>query len=250
MVLNKLNLFIVEDNPILAEALAFQLEKMGYGVGGMAKTADEALIKFSIIQPDLALLDIDLGPGMNGIDLARKIKENHSFPFIFISGVKDANLLGNAEAMKPVAFLKKPVTGRKLNEGIRLAMSNLSDEVPASPSQEIPPEPVALVSRPDHFFIRWKNKYQKIHNHEVDYIEASETYSILHCGPEKYTVGIWMKEVEDRLRGTDLVRIHRSYMININRVDSIEENTLVIGGAVIPIGKTYRPKIRELFNFL
>ncbi len=248
--MDKLNLFIVEDNPILAEALVFQLEKLGYGIAGMAKTADEALIKFSVIQPDLALLDIDLGPGMNGIDLARKIQSEYPFPFVFLSGIKDAKLLKQAEELEPVAFLKKPVTGRKLNQGIQLAMSNLSEEIPATPTQEIPQEPVKWVPRPDHFFIRWKGKYQKIYNEEVDYIEAAETYSIVHCKGEKYTIGIWMKEVEDRLRGTDLLRIHRSYMVNIKRVDSIEENSLVIGDAVIPVGKTYRPKIREVFNFL
>lgn len=248
--MKEIGIFLVEDRPILAEAIMFQLEKLGYGISGHAATAEEALEKFEAIRPDLAFLDIDLGPGMNGVELARKLREDHDFPFIFLTGIKDEALIAEARACGAVAFLEKPATIRSLVQAIQLAMTNMASDTPATPFQPIPKEPADLVRRPDFFFIRWQGKYQKVQLSGIQYIEASESYSIIRYGDESYTISTRIKDIENRLESSTLVRVHRSYIVNVNHVSAIEENTVHVGGKVIPIGGTYREKVRSMFNFL
>lgn len=241
-----LSVLILEDKVLLAEALAISLKRLGYNVVGKANSAKTALELLSNTSPDLAILDIDLGEEeMNGIDVARHIKNNYKLPYIFLTGKEDELTLTRATDVNPSAFLLKPASDRTLKSAIQIAVANFQAVSESSniASQESIPEN-------DHLFVRYKGRFEKILQSDILWIQADSSYSIIHTHSKTYTVTFRLKVMETRLNHPSLIRVHRSSIVNIDKVEGIEENSLLIGKHSIPVSKSYRAELSKYFNIL
>ena len=116
---------IVEDEFIIAEDLKGALHDIGHTVVGMAETYQEAVEHFSAHDPDLVLLDINLGGKEDGIGLGRILSEKN-IPFIYISAYIDVKTREKAEATGPVAFLIKPFDLAQLEVNIKFALGRIT----------------------------------------------------------------------------------------------------------------------------
>lgn len=241
------SILILEDRTLLAEGLALSLQGFGYRIFGIAEDAASALDMLKTSQPDLALLDIDLGEGdgeMNGIDVGRYIHKNYGFPFIFLTGKDDELTLERSTEVRPVGFLIKPVRDRALRSAIEVAFAN------SQKADDAPSDPVTTPPADDHLFVRHKGRFEKIPQADILWVEADESYSQIHTEDRTYTVTFKLKVMEERLSHAKLIRVHRSYIVNIDKVTAIEENTLLIGDQAIPVSKSYRHLLRKHFNIL
>ena len=99
---------VVEDEIVIADNICMILEDLGYEVLEPAINYEEALETIKEDVPDLAILDIQLGGRRDGIDLAWKIKEDYSFPFIFLTSNADAATVERAKKVAPPSYLVKP----------------------------------------------------------------------------------------------------------------------------------------------
>jgi CheY-like chemotaxis protein len=115
---------IVEDEFIIAEDLKEILLELGYRVTGIAKDIEEAKNKLTQEVPDIALLDIRLRAGDDGIDLARFIRKNYKLPIIFITSYSDKDTLNQAKQVKPDGYLVKPIEKGDIFSSIEIALSN------------------------------------------------------------------------------------------------------------------------------
>ncbi len=75
---------------------------------------------------------------------------------------------------------------------------------------------------------------------DILWMEASDIYSMIHTATEKYLLNHSLKTIEEKFPAKKFIRVHRSFIVNIDRIGAIEENDLILSGARIPIGKTYR----------
>ncbi|MEM7041087.1 MAG: response regulator transcription factor, partial [Bacteroidota bacterium] len=237
---SKTSVFVLEDNFLIAEALREMLEELGYAVLTVANSAAEVDEILEAGLPDIALLDIDLGTDTNGIDVARKLQKLGDFPYIFLTGKDDDLTLERAKAVNPATFLLKPPSARLLKSAIEVALANRDSRTLAGP-----PTPTD-----DHLFIRSKGRYVKIQPRNIRWIEAAESYSRIRTIDATYTVAFRLRVMETRITHPAIVRVHRSFMVNLDHVDSIEENTLVLGDKLISVSRSYRNVIQEYFNFL
>lgn len=112
---------IVEDNPILSMDLAELLEEWNYAVCGIARSGRAALELAALHKPELALVDVGLAGGMDGIDLAVVLRRDFALPSIIVTGALDAELAERAKPARPVGFLSKPYMPGELEKVLREA---------------------------------------------------------------------------------------------------------------------------------
>jgi len=134
----KERIFILEDEALIAEEIASTLELLGYQVVGRARSADAALDKLKSLQPDLALLDINVKGIMTGIDVAKIIREKYEFPYIYLTSYSDTATLEQVKPTMPYGYIVKPFTDKDLKSTIEIALFNFAqDQKDVFPTQDI-----------------------------------------------------------------------------------------------------------------
>ncbi len=133
----KQRIFILEDEALIAEEIASTLELLGYQVVGRARSADAALDKLKSLEPDLALLDINVKGILTGIDVAKIIKEKYKFPYIFLTSYSDTATLEQVKPTMPYGYIVKPFTDKDLKSTIEIALFNYAqDQKDIFPTQD------------------------------------------------------------------------------------------------------------------
>jgi two-component system, response regulator PdtaR len=113
-----LRILIVEDEFFIALDVQALVEAMGHSVVGIAVSAEQAVIKAQSEKPDLVLMDIRLNGARDGISAASEIRERYGIYSIFVTANTDSVTRQRAEAVKPIAFLEKPLTEARLKQAL------------------------------------------------------------------------------------------------------------------------------------
>ena len=122
--MTEINILIVENEPIIASDIETSLEKNEYKVADIAYTMEDALLALENNLPDLAILDINLAKGTEGIQIAEIIKSKYQIPFIFLTSYSDRKTLDQAKHTEPSGYLVKPFTEVNLFTTIEIALYN------------------------------------------------------------------------------------------------------------------------------
>ncbi|MGR8918289.1 MAG: response regulator [Gammaproteobacteria bacterium] len=128
-------ILVVEDQRAVAGALRMRLRGLGYEVLGIAKDGAEAVEKAGALKPDLILMDIRLGEGMDGIEAAHKIQARYDIPVVYVTAYADHELLDRARSTRPAGFINKPFTTKDLLTTLDLALAQRR-EAAAAPRAE------------------------------------------------------------------------------------------------------------------
>jgi len=111
-------IFCVEDDEILARLIEWRLTKLGHRICGFSDNGTEAIKEIQRVQPDLALLDIELPGEIDGIEVGEYLSAKTKIPFIYLTSHTEDSYLGRAKKTRPKAFIGKPFT----NDGLRFAI--------------------------------------------------------------------------------------------------------------------------------
>lgn len=243
--MDKLKILIVEDDVNIAETLSDMLETMDHEVVGTFDNGPEALIFLRDHQADLVLLDIQLRGNMNGIEVAGEIQSKYDMPFIFTTAFADAETIAKAKEKGPYGYIVKPYGMKDIFAAIELAMSNynLMAELKT-------PKTITAEVRKDHLYLKVDTKLVKVNENDLLYVEAKGDYMLFKTNEKGYIVNVTMKKVEEKLNPEKFLKIHRSYIINLDKIVDIENTTLVINDKVIPISRSRREDLMERLNTL
>lgn len=202
----------------------------------LVKECDNALDAYNVLSQgtiDIVFLDVEM-PDMNGLELVQSLE---SLPqVILITGQ-------NQYAVKAFEYgltdyLVKPINYARFLKAVNKAQSNLA-------------QPVLDTQGSDDIYVKADNKIVRITLNDIYFIEALADYVIINTENKKYIVHSTMKGLEKRLPEGDFIRVHRSYIVNTSRVDTIEDNaTIIMPQKMIPIGGSYRAKFLDKLNFL
>ncbi len=118
----KSRILIVEDEAIVARDLTQQLETLGYEVAGQSATGEEALILAERLRPNLVLMDIQLAGGIDGIEVARTIRERFAIPVVFLTAFAGDGVLQRAKLTEPFGYILKPFEERELGTVLEMAL--------------------------------------------------------------------------------------------------------------------------------
>jgi len=121
-------ILVVDDSPTTGNLMQLHLANLGYRITAVASSADEALRLIEHDPPDLVLMDINLGEGMNGIEAADIIMNQHKIPVIYVTAYSDEQTLNSAKKSLPYGFINKPFRENDLRVNIEIALGRLANE--------------------------------------------------------------------------------------------------------------------------
>lgn len=182
---------------------------------------------------DITFLDVDM-PEISGLDLADLIYDNTAI--IFTTGHAGYAVEGFEKNISD--FLLKPISFPKFLKSVNKVITRIDEKR----HEETPIGP--------YFFVNpgIKGKMLKINYHDVIYVEGLNNYIVIHTPQCKHVVYLTMKEIESGLPEETFIRIHKSYIINIDLVTQMEGNKITIANRPLPIGSSYKEKLLKKVN--
>jgi DNA-binding LytR/AlgR family response regulator len=220
---NKVRILVVEDEMIIGAKISMQLTNLGYEVSGLLSRGEDVPFHVAENKPDIILLDINLKGNLDGIETAKLLSANGHTPIIFLTANSDEATFNRAKAVKPAAFISKPFKQLDLQRAIELTISRMEEKQPDTDMGE-----TELEERPsflnDRMFVRNKDRMVKIMFDDVLFIEAVRNYSRIITRNNEFLLSITLKIIEDKLPEAVFVRIHRTYLVNITKIDEVAEN--------------------------
>jgi DNA-binding LytR/AlgR family response regulator len=222
------------------------LAEAGYGVMGLMPSGEAALTQIATLPPDLVLMDVQLKGKLDGIETASRIYETFRVPVIFLTANADQGTFNRAKAAFPYAFINKPFQPQALLRAIELVVQRIQETGPAP--AVVPDQPVLPAS--DHIFVRDKERMVKIPLSDIRYIEAERNYCRIYTRQRQYLLSVPMKSVEDRLDPEQFVRTHRSFLVNLSAIESLDEFYLYLGEQAVPVSKAHKDAILSRLNRL
>ncbi len=246
----KIKSLIIDDEFLARQLLSGYIEKVPFlELTGKSENAFEAMALLEENQVDLLFLDINM-PDLNGINFIKTLKNK---PEIIITtayseyAVEGYQLDVTEYLLKPIFFERFIQATSKAKDLIQLKKSAQTRENIIIPHTSIEEDAVSPSSKEEnYFFIKTgSQKIIKINLDEIIYIESLHEYVRIHLKSEKHVIYHSLKSMLERLPAQKFIQIHRSHLINFDKIDSIEGNSLKVGGTDLRIGKNYRD---ELFH--
>ncbi|GAA0878205.1 hypothetical protein GCM10009119_11730 [Algoriphagus jejuensis] len=124
--MSEIQVLIVEDEPVIAEHIAHYLNNHSFKVCGIAYDDEEAKAILETRAADAAILDINLGGGMSGIEIAEFINQRYAIPFVFLTSYADRETIEQAKLVKPWGYIVKPFNENTIVATLEIAISNFA----------------------------------------------------------------------------------------------------------------------------
>lgn len=248
--MSKTNVLVVEDESIVAKDIQQSLTKLGYNVIGTAPTGEKALALVEEFRPDIVLMDIMLKGPMNGIEVAAEVKENFGIPVIFLTAYADEGTLTRAKVTEPYGYIIKPFKEIDLHTSIEMALYKHKKESEILKEREILYQIVENKEAKNFIFVKANSRLIKLNTKEIFYIEALKDYVVIHTLNARYTIHSTMKDIEKKMPTNEFIRVHRSFIVRIDKIASIELPNLTLENdkKTIPIGGSYKDDLVNRLN--
>lgn len=249
--LHKLNCLIVDDEPLAQEVLVSHILKIPslnlVQQAANAMEAFEALHKHTI---DLIFLDINM-PIISGLNFLRSLKDP---PAVILTTAYTEYAMEGYE-LDVVDYLLKPIPFDRFYKAVKKASIHLNNRgraVPAFMDEPQLPHPVtaAPVNAPEknYFFIKADGKLVKVNYADIRYIEGMKDYLKIHMVNQSIVTHHTMKAMEEQLPSGKFMRVHKSYIIALNAIKSIDGNIihLDMDKAEIPLGNSFKEALLDV----
>jgi len=230
-----MNYLIVDDNKLARMSLRELISQTNLlEFAGECSSGAEAYQFITSQRVDILFLDIEM-PGITGIDLMKSLPAK---PIIIFTTAKQ-NYVFDVFDLNVADYLIKPVTPSRLLEAITKA-------------EKIYKYRNATISSVEKEFIFLKDKkvLKKINISEILWIEAMGDYIKIHVPEKWYMAHTSLRLLEDKLPPEKFMKIHRSYIIALNKIDSIEDNVIHINKNMIPLADSCRQQLFEKINMI
>lgn len=250
----KVKLLIVEDEKLVADDIGNELIDAGYEIAGKVpsvKKAKQLLAKDTTI--DIVLIDIMLKGDQTGIALAKHIDVySPNIPYIFLTSYSDTTTINLVKSTtSPYAYILKPFNKRQIVVSIEMALENFSKKKPeldVLASANFKPTPNQVLKISDSLFLKKDNHFERVLLKEILFLEAESNYTTIHTQCGRFVYSMVLKKIEALLLPDFFLRVHRSYVVNINTITGFEGNMLLIDQNKIPVSKTYKSQVFKLFR--
>jgi DNA-binding LytR/AlgR family response regulator len=208
--MNEIKIGVVEDEMIIAKSIVSTLLALQYKVIEPTANYKEAIEMIDAAQPDLLLLDINLGGQKDGIDVAMYARENCSLPIIFLTGNSDKETIQRAKIAKPNAYLVKPFNKEELYASIEIAINNFQDN-----KQPVINQSPTILFKNGHDFVlvEWS---------KITFIESETNYLKIHIENERTVITrSTLIEMQKILPSQHFTQIRRGIIVNHRYVKKI-----------------------------
>jgi len=226
----KLKCIIIDDEPIARKVLQEFTEEIDYlELVGQAENPLRALPLLNENDIDIIFLDINM-PKINGIDF---LKSSNTRADIIMTTAY-AEYAVDAYGLDVLDYLVKPIAFDRFLKACNKA-KEIRELKKSTPTQ--------IDKTHDHFFIKCNNQIEKVFYADLIYAEAMLNYVMLYTTLKKMMVYVTIKGLEEQLPSDIFIKVHKSFIVNANKIKSIEGNILNIGNEKITISQNLREKV-------
>lgn len=226
----------IDDEPLARECIANYVREVNFlqltGTGNNPVDLTRILDEQEV---DLVFLDIQM-PVINGIEF---LKMTPNPPMIIITTAYPSYALDGFQ-LDVLDYLVKPITFNRFFKAVSKAKDYKHLLVKSTAT-----EPTKHDSPDRYFFIKCDYKYERIYFDDILYIEAMQNYVTIYTQKGKYITLLYLKNVEDNLDKQSFIRVHKSYLVSIPKIEAIENNEIIIQSFRIPISRNFRDQVIE-----
>jgi two-component system, LytTR family, response regulator LytT len=250
--MSKVHILVVEDESIVSKDIQHSLKKLGYNVAGAASTGEEAVVLAGQLRPDIILMDIMLKGEMSGIDAAGQIKDEYNIPVIFLTAYADESTLDKAKITEPYGYILKPFKEIDLHTAIEMAMFKHEKQMELYKEIDFLHAVVENKDAANMIFVKNNGKQIKVKNSDVYFVEALKDYVVINTKDARYTIHSTMKDIEAKLPANEFMRVHRSYIMRLDKIAAIDHHNIIVEDSkkIIPVGGSYKEELQYRLNFV
>ncbi|MEC9299820.1 MAG: LytTR family DNA-binding domain-containing protein [Pseudomonadota bacterium] len=266
----KLTTIIVDDEELARQGLAMRLEEVSeIEILAQCQNGREALNAINEYGPDLAFLDIQM-PGTSGLELIGEIQGDVMPMIVFVTAFDEFAV--DAFDVHAVDYLLKPVESNRLKEAINKAQKLKMQEGALGDKQKLLELAASLsgksldaigellesgdnlIEHADRLAIKDGTSLTFVPVKDIDWIDAAGDYMCVHAKGETHIMRTTMKELEARLAPSIFQRVHRSTIVNLERVEKISSHIngefhLILGGGIsLKMSRSYKNKVKHFFR--
>lgn len=228
----KIQTIVVEDEPLAREGLLNYIREVDFlHVVQVCEDAMDANQVLASEKVDLMFLDIQM-PKITGIDFLKSLKN----PPMVIMTTAYPNFALQGYELDVVDYLVKPFPFDRFLKAANKAR-DFSEYKIKKPNAEKPSG--------DYFFVKCDYRYEKIHFRDILYVEGMENYIVIWTATQKYVTLLRMKTIEETLPQADFIRIHKSFIVSISAISSIDGNEVIVAGKRLPMSREKKGEILE-----
>ena len=241
-----INCVIIDDEPLAREGLASYVREIDFL--HLVATCENPLELMKLMNQhtiDLIFLDIQM-PKMNGLDFLKAVPQppivviTTAYPTYAIEGFQ-LNVLDYL--LKPITFDRFFKSVKKASDYYHLINRPNNSSGKNDPSDKTDQGAAKSDPSAEYFFIRCGSKYEKIHFDQILYVEGMQNYITIYTQKGKFVTLLYLKNLEENLDSRSFIRVHKSYIVSIDKIEGIEGNEIFIQSHRIPMSRNYREQV-------
>ena len=238
----KMNCIAVDDEVLALKKIRRYAEKIDYI--NLMGTFDNALSTFSFLREnriDLIFLDIQMDE-FTGIQLLETLKDP---PYVILTTAFDEYAL-KAYELDVMDYLLKPIPFERFVKAVEKVYARFLKDVQLQNRPVRVETPALQPEKPEYTFIKSGNKTIKMYFNKILYIEGMRDYLQIHCEDSKFMTLLNFKTIQDLLDPQKFMRVHKSFIVAIDKIDYIENNAIKIKDKLIPVSSSYKITFNSL----
>ena len=264
-----LHAIIVDDEPLARKGLKMRLEQIsGVDVVGECSNGREALNSVAELEPDLVFLDIQM-PGMSGFDVISKLQQDDMPLIVFVTAYDEYAI--KAFDVQAVDYLLKPIEVERLEEAVERARNHKALDGVVTDKQRLLELIISITGKsetsitqllkdhtgvtpyPEKIAIKDGGETTLVQTKDIDWVDAAGDYMCIHANDETHVMRSTMKDLEDQLDPANFQRVHRSTIVNLDRVSKVcshmngEFHLILNNGSSIKMSRSYKEKVKHFF---
>ncbi|MCK5372051.1 MAG: response regulator transcription factor [Cyclobacteriaceae bacterium] len=228
-----LNCIVVDDDEMSRKVVVHFIEKTNFLQ--LTKEFDNGIDATRYLDEehvDIIFLDVQM-PEMSGMDFINALEKDIDVILI----TSEQKYAVEAFEKKVTDYLVKPIEYSRFIQAAEKALKNIEIKRAAAGQRK-------------EFYVRADAKIVRISYEKILFVEALADYVIIQTEAKKHIVHFTMKGIANRLPEEEFVRTHRSYIVNLDKIEALEDNSILIGEKYIPIGASYKEALLDQLNFL
>lgn len=226
------NIFIVEDEVALAENVETILSLSGYTIVGKEGDGDRAFDLILKLKPDLILMDVMLQGKISGIDLSQMIRQVSDIPIIFITAHSDKSYLERISTLNYDSYILKPFSKEVLISTIYLSSLKQSRKGYSN----------------NVLNIRDKGFIVPLKEDKIIMLKADGLYTRIYTTEREYVIRDILKDVTSRLSENKFLRIHKSFIVNLDFVTAFNSKEVTVKKFVVPIRRGFFKEFSKILH--
>jgi DNA-binding LytR/AlgR family response regulator len=236
----KINCIAIDDEPLALDIIKDYCSKIPFL--NLIRTFDNAMDSIEFIRSnnlDLLFLDIQMEE-LTGIQLLHALKHR---PYVIFTTAYDSYALQGFE-LDIIDYLLKPISFERFVKSVDKVYEKMQTDL----MLKVKPEPVvASPSEDAYFFVKTETRMEKVRYADVLYIEGMGDYWRIITPGKRIMTLLNYKKLEEMLPPRQFIRVHKSFIVAIDKIDSIERNRIKIADRLIPVSETFR---KTFFDFI